>query len=86
MGDVQLVKHKEYRAVSTLYIIVWHEESVHSTWGKMSHSLWGQSKDVASTTWDTDWDTCGAADHVVITLLPKFMLHPGGIDHNTLLC
>jgi len=26
-----VVKHKEYRVVSTLYIIVFHEESVHST-------------------------------------------------------
>jgi len=29
-----VVKHKEYRVVSTLYIIISHEESVHSTWGK----------------------------------------------------
>ena len=29
-----MVKHKEYRAVSMLYIIVSHEESIHSTWGK----------------------------------------------------
>ena len=29
--DVQLVKHKEYRAVSMLYIIMSYEESIHST-------------------------------------------------------
>ena len=31
--DVQLVKHKEYRAVSMLYIRISHEESIHSTRG-----------------------------------------------------
>ena len=32
-GVVQLVKHKEYRIVSMLYIPVVHEEGVGNTWG-----------------------------------------------------
>ena len=40
-GIDQLVKHKEYRIVSTLYILVVYEESIGNTWGEMSHNTWG---------------------------------------------
>jgi len=29
-----MVKHKDYRTVSILYILIFYEESVHCTWGK----------------------------------------------------
>ena len=38
---------------------------------QMSYKTWGGNKDIASTTWGTDWDYYGTADHVVITLNPK---------------
>ena len=37
---VQLVKHKEYRIVSMLYIPVVYEKGVGNTWGETSHSTW----------------------------------------------
>jgi len=30
-GCLELVKHKDYRVVSTIYILISHEESVHYT-------------------------------------------------------
>ena len=35
---------------------------------KVSHKIWGLSKAIAPTTWGTDWDNCGTANHVLIIL------------------
>ena len=42
------------------------------------------SKNITPTTWGADLDSYSAANHVVITLDPKFMLYPWGINHNNI--
>ena len=36
-----------------------------------SHRTWEKGKDVASTTWGTNWDYYSAANYVIIILDPK---------------
>jgi len=40
-----------------------------------SHNTWGRGKDIAPTTWGADWDSCGTADHIVITLDPSHAVY-----------
>jgi len=63
-----VVKHKEYRSISTLYICNYYEEVVHSTCVNQVIEQWRLSKNRVSTTWGTDF---GIANHVVITLSPS---------------
>jgi len=35
-----------------------------------NHITWGWGKNIAPTTWGTDWDCCSTADCVIITLDP----------------
>jgi len=66
-----MVKCKEYRSISILYICESHDGIVHNTWVKRVIEQWGPSKDRAPTTWDADWDYFGTANHIVITLYPS---------------
>jgi len=68
---IKVVKHKEYRSISTLYIYNKHERIVHSTCVKQVIEQWGLSKDRAPTTWGADWDYFGIANHIIITLYPS---------------
>jgi len=53
-----------------VYIHSSHKEIVHCTWGKQVIKQWEQSKNIAPTTWGTDWDYYSTANHVVIILDP----------------
>jgi len=66
-----VVKHKEYRSISTLYIYNHHEGIIPSTCDKQVIEQQGLSKNRAPTTWGADWDYFGVADYVVITIYPS---------------
>ena len=66
-----MVKYKEYRSISTLYIYNQYEEIVYSTCVGWVIEQREPSKDRASTTWGTDWDYFGTANHIIITLYPS---------------
>jgi len=38
---------------------------------QMSYKTWERGKDIASTTWGTDWDYYSTADHIAIIFDPK---------------
>jgi len=66
-----VVKHKEYRSISTLYIYNHHEGIIPSTCDKQVIEQQGLSKNRIPTTWGADWDYFGVANHIVITLYPN---------------
>ena len=37
----------------------------------MIYNIWRSGKNIVSTTWGTDWDSCSTANHVIITLDPS---------------
>jgi len=66
-----VVKCKEYKSISILYIYGNHEDIIHSIYVKQVIEQWEPSKNRAFTTWGADWDYFGAANHVIITLYPS---------------
>ena len=66
-----MVKYKEYRSISTLYIYESYEEIIYNTCIKQVIEQWKLSKNRAPTTWGANWDYFGTADHVIIILYPS---------------
>jgi len=64
-----LVKHKDYRVVSMLYIGPQDKCSEYMRRWVIVHE--GEGKDSVPTTWGADWYICGTANHIVITLCPS---------------